>query len=200
VTVQITAGADTGGSGVQKTTYLLSGATTLAETTIASGGTITISAGGTTTITAYTYDNAGNKSIAATLVINRNYTVVAATVSGTYSTYVATLAFDNNTSTYWNSGGYAPQWIQFDLGTSKPLSRIDIMGQALPDVTGTINIQGSNDGTTYTTIVSSASITGTGTSLVWTPNIALSGTYRYVKINIPAYGASWVAIREIEIH
>lgn len=69
VVVKITAGTDRQ-SGVSKVTYLLSGATTKGETTIPSGNTITISKEGSTTITAYTYDNAGNKSAAKKLVIN----------------------------------------------------------------------------------------------------------------------------------
>ncbi len=59
----ITPGTDSG-SGVDRTTYILSGATTVSETTYT--GNITISNVGTTTITAYTYDNADNRSTAAT--------------------------------------------------------------------------------------------------------------------------------------
>lgn len=71
ITVKITAGSDTGGSGVSKVTYILSGATTKGETTITSGGTITITEDGTTTIKAYTYDKAGNKSAVATLSVEK---------------------------------------------------------------------------------------------------------------------------------
>ena len=73
VTVKITAGKDTQ-SGVNKTTYVLSGSTTKSETTIPSNGTIIISNEGTTTITAYTYDNANNKSSASTLTIKKDAT------------------------------------------------------------------------------------------------------------------------------
>ena len=71
VVVKVTEGTDYQ-SGVARTTYTLSGATTQAETTIANNGTITISNDGITTITAYTYDNAGNKSNAGTVVINKD--------------------------------------------------------------------------------------------------------------------------------
>jgi uncharacterized protein (TIGR03067 family) len=33
-------------------------------------------------------------------------------------------AFDGNTDTYWNSGGYAPAWIEADLGAATPLASI----------------------------------------------------------------------------
>ena len=68
VEVTITAGnADV--AGLDKVTYILSGATTKAETEITSGGKITIKNEGETTITAYTYDKAGNKSEAETKVV-----------------------------------------------------------------------------------------------------------------------------------
>ena len=73
VTVRVTAGSDSD-SGVQRVTYALSGATTSAETTITSGGTFTITNEGTTTVTAYTYDNAGNKSSAGELTVKKDAT------------------------------------------------------------------------------------------------------------------------------
>ena len=71
VTVKVTDGTDAD-SGVARTTYTLTGATAQAETEIANNGTITISNNGTTTITAYTYDGANNKSVAATKIINKD--------------------------------------------------------------------------------------------------------------------------------
>lgn len=70
VVVKITAGSDSQ-SGVNKTTYILTGSTTKSETTISSGSTITISNEGTTTITAYTYDNVLNRSSAKQLTIKK---------------------------------------------------------------------------------------------------------------------------------
>lgn len=73
VVVKITAGSDSQ-SGVNKTTYILTGSTTKSETTISSGSTITISNDGTTTITAYTYDNVLNRSSAKQLTIKKDAT------------------------------------------------------------------------------------------------------------------------------
>ena len=82
VVVKVTDGTDAD-SGVDKTTYILSGATVQAETEIANNGTITISNNGSTTITAYTYDGANNKSTAATITINKDSgTASYAAVSG----------------------------------------------------------------------------------------------------------------------
>ena len=77
-TIKITAGTDpcaTGAnscSGTKRVTYILTGATKKGETEITSGNTITISNNGITTITAYTYDNADNKSDSVTLVVKKD--------------------------------------------------------------------------------------------------------------------------------
>ncbi len=68
VVVSITNGSDAL-SGVENSTYTVSGAQTLGET---SGNSISITEEGTSTITAYTYDKAGNKSEAATLTIKKD--------------------------------------------------------------------------------------------------------------------------------
>lgn len=90
VTVKITAGTDNQ-SGIDKTEYTLTGATTKEKTTITSGGTFTITAEGATTITAYTYDKAGNESAAKTSSIKVDKTaptqpsiLVGGSLSGGY--------------------------------------------------------------------------------------------------------------------
>ena len=85
VTIKITAGTDTE-SGIQRTTYILSGAATKEETTISSGGTITISEQGTTTITAYSYDVAGNKSEQTELSIKKDSTAPVINLTQTNTT------------------------------------------------------------------------------------------------------------------
>ncbi len=80
VEVTITAGnADV--AGVEKVTYVLSGATQKEETEITSGRQITIVEEGETTITAYTYDKAGNKSEAETKVVRIEKTKPTVTYS-----------------------------------------------------------------------------------------------------------------------
>lgn len=68
VEATITSGTDSG-SGVDKTEYSLSGATTLSWTTISSGGKVTISNEGQTTIKARTVDKAGNTSTEVSKII-----------------------------------------------------------------------------------------------------------------------------------
>lgn len=68
VVVSITNGSDAL-SGAAYSTYTVSGAQNSGETR---GNSVTITAEGTSTITAYTYDNAGNKSEAATITIKKD--------------------------------------------------------------------------------------------------------------------------------
>ena len=92
--IRVTQGTDSGGSGVNRVVYALSGAMSKGETTISNGGTFSVTAEGTTTITVYTYDNAGNKSAAKTLTVKKD------TVAPTYSG----VSWTNNASrSYWTN-------------------------------------------------------------------------------------------------
>lgn len=88
VVVSITNGTDEL-SGVAYSTYTVSGAQNSGETR---GNSVTITAEGTSTITAYTYDNAGNKSEAVTITIKKDS--VGPTFSGVQDKEVE----DTNTS------------------------------------------------------------------------------------------------------
>jgi N-acetylneuraminic acid mutarotase len=72
VKVAVTAGTD-GGSGVSRTEYSLSGATTLGWTTYS--GQVMVSAEGQTTLSARTVDTAGNVSLVTTAVVKIDRTV-----------------------------------------------------------------------------------------------------------------------------
>ncbi len=92
--IRVTQGTDSGGSGVNRVVYALSGAMSKGETTISNGGTFSVTAEGTTTITVYTYDNAGNKSAAKTLTVKKD------TVAPTYSGVSWT---NNDSRSYWTN-------------------------------------------------------------------------------------------------
>ena len=98
VTVKISQGSDNG-SGVQKTTYTLSGATVKSETEIANNGTFVISNQGKTTVTAYTYDNAGNKSGSATKDIYLDYTSPTIEDIDVWGWYNSSIRSDGATTT-----------------------------------------------------------------------------------------------------
>ncbi|MCX5611773.1 discoidin domain-containing protein [Streptomyces sp. NBC_00047] len=109
---------------------------------------------------------------------------------------------DGNQSTYWESaGGTLPQWVQTDLGAT---TRVDQVVLKLPAAwesrNQTLSVQGSADGTTFSTLVGSAAYTfGQGSGNVVT--IAFPATQtRYVRIDITA-NTGWQAaqLSELEV-
>jgi len=120
----------------------------------------------------------------------------ATSASGYTQTYVPANAVDGNTSTYWESTDNAfPQWFQVDLGASKSFSRLVLdlpPSTAWATRTQTLSILGSNDGSTFTTIVASASYTfdpSTGNTVTIT---FPATSYRYVRANFTA-NTGWPA-------
>jgi len=105
-------------------------------------------------------------------------------------------AVDGNTSTYWESTDNAfPQWFQVDLGSSVGVGRIVLdlpPSTAWATRTQTITIQGSTDGTNYTTLAPSAGYTfdpSTGNTVTVTFTAA---SVRYVKLTFTA-NTGWAA-------
>jgi hypothetical protein len=80
--------------------------------------------------------------------------------SSVNGSFTPNLANDDNPSSYWESANHAfPQWLQVDLGAPTAVGRIVIR---LPPSTTwgartqTLSVTGSDNGSTYTTIVASA--------------------------------------------
>jgi F5/8 type C domain/Pectate lyase superfamily protein/Abnormal spindle-like microcephaly-assoc'd, ASPM-SPD-2-Hydin len=127
------------------------------------------------------------------------------TTSGYTQTYVSANAVDGNTSSYWESTNNAfPQWLQVDLGSSVSVGRIVL---DLPPATSwntrsqTILIQGSTDGTNYTTLAASQSYTfdpSTGNTVTVTFTAA---NVRYVKLTFTA-NTVWPAgqLSELQVY
>jgi F5/8 type C domain/Abnormal spindle-like microcephaly-assoc'd, ASPM-SPD-2-Hydin len=119
-----------------------------------------------------------------------------ATASGYTQTYVPANAVDGNTSTYWEStDNDFPQWLQVDLGSTQSFSSIVLdlpPSTAWSTRTQTLSILGSNDDSTFTTIVASAGYTfnpSTGNTVTITfPSVS----YRYVQLDFTA-NTGWPA-------
>ncbi|MFD6289740.1 discoidin domain-containing protein [Streptomyces sp. NPDC060205] len=82
-----------------------------------------------------------------------------ATASSAHAEYAANNITDGNQETYWQSAGSTfPQWVQTDLGTT---ARVDEVVLRLPagweSRSQTLSVQGSADGTGFTTLKTSAS-------------------------------------------
>jgi hypothetical protein len=116
--------------------------------------------------------------------------------SGYTQTYVPGNATDGNTSTYWESTNSAfPQWLQVDLGAAKSFSRIVLdlpPASSWSTRTQTLSVQGSTDGSSFSTIVASAGYTfnpSTGNTVTIT---FPSTSARYVRLNVTA-NTGWPA-------
>ncbi|MEO9236756.1 MAG: CARDB domain-containing protein, partial [Jatrophihabitantaceae bacterium] len=111
-----------------------------------------------------------------------------ATASSFTDVYPAANVNDGNANTYWESVNNAfPQWVQLDLGSSTSVNQVVL---ALPPATSwatrteTLSVQGSTDGSTFSTVVGSAGYTfnpATGNTV--TINFTALST-RFVRLNI----------------
>jgi hypothetical protein len=126
------------------------------------------------------------------------------TDSGNTQTYVPANAVDGNTSTYWEStDSDFPQWLQVDLGSPVSVSRIVMdlpPSSSWGTRTQTITIQGSTDGTNYTTLVASAGYTFTSPQNTVTVTFP-AATVRYLKLTFTANSA-WPAgqLSELQVY
>ncbi|MCM1976561.1 discoidin domain-containing protein [Streptomyces sp. G1] len=126
-----------------------------------------------------------------------------ASASSSHAEYGAANITDGNQGTYWQSAGSnLPQWVQADLGTA---TRVDEVVLKLPagweSRNQTLSVQGSADGTSYTTLKSSATYTFTpGTGNTVTVSFPAAQT-RFVRVDITA-NTGWQAaqLSELEVH
>jgi hypothetical protein len=112
---------------------------------------------------------------------------------------------DGNQASYWESANNAfPQWVQVDLGATTSIGKVTL--KLPPDAAWatrqqTLSVQGSTDGSNFSTIVGSGQQTfnpATGNTV----NLTFSATNtRYVRVNITA-NTGWPAgqIAELEVY
>jgi hypothetical protein len=129
----------------------------------------------------------------------------AVTASGYTQAYVPANAVDGDTSSYWESTDNAlPQWFQVDLGSAARVSRIVMdlpPSSAWGTRTQTVTVQGSADGSNYTTLASSAAYTfnpaaGNTATITFT-----AASVRYVKLTFTA-NTGWPAgqLSELQVY
>ncbi|GAA2016768.1 discoidin domain-containing protein [Catenulispora yoronensis] len=127
----------------------------------------------------------------------------ATAVSSANGQYVGTNLNDGNQSSYWESSGSTfPQWAQVDLGAATSVNQVVLK---LPSSWGqrneTLSVQGSPDGSTFSTIVASAAYSfDPAASNVVTINFGATSA-RFVRINITA-NSGWTAaqLSELEVY
>jgi hypothetical protein len=109
-------------------------------------------------------------------------------------TYGSGNAVDGNANSYWESANNAfPQWLQVDLAAAASVGRVVLK---LPPFWGartqTLSIQGSTDGSSFTTLSASAGRTfdpssGNSVSVSFSP-----ASIRYLRVNVTA-NTGWPA-------
>ncbi len=113
-------------------------------------------------------------------------TPLSATASSEYSSsFSASKAIDGNTGSGWYSQYNAPpRWIYFDLGSEKCISGIKgiFYTYGYPII---MDIQISNDTISWTTVVSSWSVTDT--SYQWKEELFTEAHARYLRLNETAF-------------
>ncbi|WP_034087552.1 discoidin domain-containing protein [Streptacidiphilus albus] len=166
--------------------------------------TFTPTAAGTATGTLTIAGNASNSPVTVALTgtgtgtASTNLAAGAATsASGYTQNYVPANMTDGNQSTYWESTDNAlPQWAQVDLGSAHSVSRIVLelpAGTAWAARNQTLSVLGSTDGSTFTTVVPSATYTFDPNVNNNTVTITFPATtQRYLRLNITA-NTGWPA-------
>ncbi|CAL9656815.1 discoidin domain-containing protein [Streptomyces sp. enrichment culture] len=122
--------------------------------------------------------------------------------SSSHDAYGAANITDGNQGSYWQSGGGSlPQWVQADLGATE---RIDEVVLKLPagweSRKQTLSLQGSADGTSFSTLKSSATYAfdpGSGNTVTVSFPATLT---RYVRVDVTA-NTGWRAaqLSELEV-
>jgi hypothetical protein len=112
---------------------------------------------------------------------------------------------DGNSSSYWESANNAfPQWLQVDLGATTAVSRI-VLKLPPPSAWGTrtqtLSVQGSTNGSSFSTVAGSAGYTfnpATGNTVTIT---FAATSQRYLRLNFTG-NTGWPAgqVSEFEIY
>ncbi|SFD65711.1 N-acetylneuraminic acid mutarotase [Paenibacillus catalpae] len=134
ITVAIVSGTDTGGSGVSRTEYKLTGAATSNWTTYASP--ILIGAGGQTTVEARTIDNAGNISTSKSITLKLDKTQPTAPTVTPGTTNWTNAASVRVTVTPGTDGGSGVARTEYSLSGAATLDWTTYTGQV------TVNAEG----------------------------------------------------------
>ncbi|MFB6840666.1 discoidin domain-containing protein [Streptomyces sp. NPDC056361] len=146
----------------------------------------------------------GGPLTAATAAGGPNIALGDATAAASaHAEYGAANITDGNQGTYWQSAGSTlPQWVQVDLGAT---TRVDEVVLKLPagweSRSQTLSVQGSADGTSFTTLKSSATY-AFAPGAANTVTVAFPATRtRFVRVDITA-NTGWQAaqLSELEVH
>ena len=132
--------------------------------------------------------------------------VASASSENLGATYAAWKAFDQDTTTtnrVWATTNPSPNWLQFQSPTARIVSEYRItaeVGQGGNRSPNTFNLQGSNNGSSWTTLNSQSGITYTdGQTRSFT--FTNSTSYTYYRLNITSVnaGAGITSVEELQL-
>jgi hypothetical protein len=128
-------------------------------------------------------------------------TPIAVTASNSYPGHPPADAVDGDGATSWNSGGYATQWIQLDLGRPISMAKIRLQLEQYPagHSIGFISVGQDPDHLTNVYVWNSNTESGQWFDLSGDVGPYKGGNVRYVRITV-TQSVSWIALREIEIY
>jgi hypothetical protein len=126
----------------------------------------------------------------------------AMTASGSTQNFTPGNANDGNQSSYWESTDSAfPQWLQVDLGATTAVNQIVLkLPAGWGSRTETLAVQGSTDGSSFSTLVASAGYSFDGNANTVTINFGQQNA-RDVRLNFTA-NTGWPAgqVSEFEVY
>jgi beta-glucanase (GH16 family) len=127
---------------------------------------------------------------AAGPLVSRGRPVTASSTEN--AAFPATAAVDGNPGTRWSSAFSDPQWIQVDLGARTAVDQVRLTWETA--YARAYQIQVSDNASTWTTIYSTT--TGPG----GTQTLAVTGTGRYVRLNLTTRATQWgYSLWELEV-
>ena len=104
----------------------------------------------------------------------------------------------NTTTTRWSASSNSyPQWWKVDLGTSNNLTKVDISWYSSSNRAYKYKIEGSNDNSTYTTIVDKTGNTNYGDT---SDSFNASGRYVRVTVTGCSAGSAYASAYEIKVY
>ncbi len=118
--------------------------------------------------------------------------------------YVAGMATDGSTGTYWcASGGNMPQWLQVDLGQTTAFEEVDIYmhrGNETRTQYLSYTLEGSNDASQWETLYTAQKAVPTVVRGLDQLRIYTFGRYRYLRIRFAEIVTNWATIYEFEVY
>lgn len=122
----------------------------------------------------------------------------AVSASGTLPGSPPQLAVDGSFWSYWNSGGFAPQWLEVDLGEARSVREVALSVTQLPDSHTVHRLYGGADSAgDYVLLHEFAGFTSDLETLRFTT--ATPVELRFIRVETVS-SASWVGWREVSVY